>query len=108
MSYGYLGRVKRLEPIPASREILEKIEEKHGIDFAEIEELFARRHVVLKGPVDQYGERRYTSLGQAAGGRYLFVIYTVPEPGVAKVITAREMMPKERRYYRSTPSRRPK
>ncbi len=100
--------MKRLEPIPASREILEKIEENHGIDFTEIEDLFARRHLVLKGPVDQYGERRYTSLGQGTAGRYLLVIYTVPEPGVAKVITARDMMPKERRYYRDTLGRRPR
>ena len=98
--------MKLLEPIPASPEILEKIEEKHGIDFSEVEELFSRKHLVLKGPVDQYGERRYTSLGQAAAGRYLFVIYTIPEPGVAKVITAREMMPQERRFYLKNPSRR--
>lgn len=101
--------MRRLEPRPASPEILEKILEKHGIDFAEIEELFIRRHVVLKGPVDQYGERRYTSLGQGAAGRYLFVVYTVPEPGVAKVITARDMMPKERKYYhKAQRSRRPR
>ena len=98
--------MKRLEPIPASPEILEKIEEKHGIDFSEVEDLFARKHLVLRGPVDQYGERRYASLGQAAAGRYLFVIYTIPEPGVAKVITAREMMPQERRYFLKNPIRR--
>jgi uncharacterized DUF497 family protein len=103
---GRLERVKRLEPVPASPEILEKIEEKHGIDFLEVEELFARKHLVLKGPVDQYGERRYTSLGKAAAGRYLFVIYTISQPGVAKVITAREMMPQERRYYLKNQRRR--
>ncbi len=98
--------MKRLEPVPASPEILEKIEEKHGIDFSEVEEIFARKHLILKGPVDQYGERRYTSLGQATAGRYLLVIYTIPESGVAKVITAREMMPQERRFYLKNPSRR--
>jgi uncharacterized DUF497 family protein len=95
-----------LEPVPASPEILEKIEEKHGIDFSEVEDIFTRKHLILKGPVDQYGERRYTSLGQAATGRYLLAIYTIPEPGVAKVITAREMMPRERRFYLKNPSRR--
>lgn len=98
--------MKRLEPVPASPEILKKIEEKHGIDFSEVEELFRRKHLVLMGPVDQYGERRYTSLGQAADGRYRFVIYTIPGPGVAKVITAREMMPQERRLYLKNPRRR--
>ena len=98
--------MKRLLPVPASQEILEKIEDKHAIDFSEVEELFTRKHVVLKGTVDQYGERRYASLGQAAAGRYLLVIYTIPEPGVAKVITARDMTPKERRFYLKNPSRR--
>lgn len=98
--------MKRLEPVPASQEILEKIEERHGISFDEVEEFFGRRHIVLKVPVDQYGERRYTSLGQSVAGRYLFVIYTIPEPGVAKVITARVMMPKERRYFQGHQSRR--
>ena len=101
--------MKWLAPTPASPEILQKIQERHGIDFTEIEELFARKHVVLRGSVDQYGERRYTSLGQAAAGRYPFVIYTVPGPGVAKVITARDMMLKERRYYQKVQrGRRPK
>ena|SRR5579862_7595022 len=98
--------MKRLVPVPASQEILEKIEERHGIDFSEVDELFVRKHLVLRGPLDQYGERRYTSLGQAAAGRYLLVIYTIPEPGLAKVITAREMMPQERRLYLKNPSRR--
>lgn len=98
--------MKRLEPVPASPEILGKIEEKHGIDFSEVEGLFARKHLILRGPVDQYGERRYTSLGQAAAGRYLLVVYTIPRPGVAKVITAREMMPRERQFYLKNPSRR--
>ncbi|MBI4600444.1 MAG: BrnT family toxin [Planctomycetes bacterium] len=91
--------MRRLRPIPASPEILEKIEDKHGIDFQEVEQIFAATHVVLRGPTDQYGERRYTSLGRTAGGRYLLVVYTVPQPGLAKVITARDMMPRERHYY---------
>ena len=96
----------RLTPVPASPEILDKIESRHGIESSAIEELFSRRHVVLRGPVDRYGERRFTSLGQAAGGRYLFVIYTVHEPGTAKVITAREMTPREQRFYRKSQGRR--
>ena len=91
---------RRLRPIPGSREILEKIEEKHGIDFAEVEDLFLRPHVVLRGAKDKYGQRRYTSLGKTAAGRHLMVVYAIEHRGVAKVITARNMNPRERRYYR--------
>jgi uncharacterized DUF497 family protein len=92
--------MKRLNPVPASQEILEKIEHRHGIDFREVEELFQKPHLVLRGPVDQYGERRYTSLGETTAGRHLLVVYTVQERLRAKVITAREMMSRERQYYR--------
>lgn len=100
--------MKRLRPVPASQEILEKIEEKHGIRFEEIEELFRRPHVVLRGSVDQYGERRYSSLGQTSAGRYLLVVYAGAEPGIARVITAREMMERERRFYKSASGQRRK
>jgi len=95
--------VKTVRPVPASQAILEKIEDAHGIEFSEIEELFRRPHVVLRGSLDQYAERRYVSLGQTAAGRYLMVVYTlVPETGLAKVITARDMVDRERRFYRRT------
>ena len=93
-------------PVPASQEILEKIEEKHGIGFHEIEDLFQRRHVVLRGAADRYGEVRYTSLGETGAGRYLLVVYTKPEPMVAKVITARIMTDREKRHYKGV--RRPR
>ncbi len=92
--------MKPLKPVPASQEILEKIEDKHGIYFHEVEELFLRPHVTLRSAVDRYGERRYISLGQTSAGRYIFVVYTMLEPPMAKVITAREMMDRERRYYK--------
>ena len=91
--------MKRVKPLPASQEILEKIEDKHGINFHEVQELFRRPQVALRSAKDQYGERRYVSLGQTSAGRYLFVVYTVPKPFLAKVITARDMMDRERRYY---------
>jgi uncharacterized DUF497 family protein len=101
-----MNQVRRLTPVPASREILEKIEDKHGIQFHEIEELFLRPHVVLRGPIDQYGERRYTSLGKTSSGRHLLVVYTVLKSRIAKVITGREMTDRERRYYRGITARR--
>jgi uncharacterized DUF497 family protein len=98
--------MKRLRPVPASQEILEKIEVKHGILFEEVEELLRRPHVVLRGPVDQYGERRYSSVGQTSSGRYLLVVYAGSEPGIAKVITARDMIGRERSFYKKASGKR--
>jgi uncharacterized DUF497 family protein len=100
--------VKTLVPIPASRAILEKIEDKHGIDFGEIEDLFRRPHVVLRSAIDSYGERWYVSLGRTDAGRYLFIVFAaIAKTSTAKVITARDMMERERRYYaRATVGRR--
>jgi len=99
MTFCYDPSVRRLRPYPASRAILEKIEVKHGINWSEVEELFRRNHLVLRGPTDQYGERRYSSLGESAGGRLLLVVYAIRESGRAKVITARNMIGRERKYY---------
>ena len=39
-------------------------------------------------------------LGYAISGRYLFVVYTMKEKGLARVITAMDMDEKSRRLYR--------
>ncbi len=70
--------MERLKPYPASADIKRKIE------------VFARRPVLLRGETDQHGERRYVALEQTEAGRHLMVVFTVPRPGRAKVITARE------------------
>ena len=46
------------------------------------------------------GPNRYRLYGQAAGGRYLFVILEHVEGTVYKPITARDMTDGERRNYR--------
>ena len=85
----------------ASPEILRKLEEKHRVCLEELEEVFARDPVFLRREKDQYGERRYLALGTTNSGRYLIAVFTVPEPGKAKVITARQMSGHEQRLYRS-------
>ncbi len=92
--------MRRLKPVPASPAILEKIETRHGLDFSGVEALFARPHLVLRGSEDQYGERRYTSLGQASGGRYLLVVWVHGAFHTAKIITARDMTDREKSYFR--------
>lgn len=92
--------MERLKPCPASADIERKIEEKHGISFEELEEVFERQPLLLRGETDQYGERRYVALGQTEAGRHLMVVFAVPRPGRAKVITARDMNERELKLYR--------
>jgi uncharacterized DUF497 family protein len=86
-----------LRPVPASSAIRSKIEEKHGIGWDEIESCLRRRHLVLRGRTDQYGKRRYASLGRADGDRLLMIVYVVAPPDIARVITAKDMTRAERR-----------
>lgn len=42
---------------------------------------------------------RYLVYGTTDSGRYLFIVIVVDKSGLARVITARNMMPTEKRYY---------
>lgn len=70
------------------------IELRHGIKPEEVEEIFARKYVLLKA---KYG--RYNVLGYALSGRLLSIIFEYQGKGVARVITARDMTGKEIRYF---------
>lgn len=89
-----------LRPYPASPEIERKLEEKHQIAFAEVEELFHNRPRIIRGKKDQYGEYRYTAFGQTDDSRYLMAVFIGTPPDGAKVITARDMNEHERRRSR--------
>ena len=92
--------MKKLHPYPASRAILEKIEVKHGVRWEEVEEVFSRKFRLLRTHRrDQYGEARYLALGKTHGGRYLAVFFVGVPPDQAKVLTARDMDDKERRWF---------
>lgn len=68
---------------------------KHGVRPEEVEEVcFGPKNVVLRAR-----ENRYAVLGRTAAGRYLKVIMTLPVTGRSRVITARDMTDRERRYY---------
>jgi len=87
--------VHRIESLEIDDHILEKIESKHCISFAEVEEacLSDRRHV-RRGR-----EGLYKVFSQAAAGRYLLVVL-VDLGGVNwRVATAREMTDSEKRLY---------
>jgi uncharacterized DUF497 family protein len=89
-----------LRPYPASRAILAKIEAKHGVAWNEVVEMFLFELRIHRGPRDVYGERRYRAEGRTAAGRALMAVFTVPQRGWAKVITARPLGRKGRRQMR--------
>lgn len=81
-------------------EIVEKIQEKHGVSQQEVREVFARHpwfRFVEKG--HQRGENVYVALGQTEGGRYLVVFFVYKKNGQALILSARDMTRAERRLY---------
>lgn len=75
-----------------------KSEEKHGVAAAEIEELLLGRPVVQVDPLHSQDEQRYVALGKTAGGRRLFVSFTIRRNRV-RPISARPMSRREREAY---------
>jgi uncharacterized protein len=73
--------------------------EKHRVSDPESEEvLFNRPLIVRHDPAHSDEERRFYALGEAHTGRRLFVAFTVRR-NVIRVISAREMTRRERRFY---------
>ena len=85
----------RIEALEIDDHILDKIESKHGIDFAEVEDacLSGERHV-RRGR-----DGLYKLFSRTGSGRYVLVVLADQGEGVWKVVTAREMMDAERRLY---------
>lgn len=68
---------------------------KHGISPMEVEEaVFEGKSLILKGR-----EGRYILLSQTSAGRHLTVVTAFKLQGRVKIITARDMDEKERKYY---------
>jgi uncharacterized protein len=84
------------EALEIDDHILDKIESRHGVTFAEVHEacLAEERHV-RRGR-----EGLYKLFSQSAAGRYLLVVLANSGTGVWRVVTAREMTQEERRLYR--------
>ncbi len=86
---------------PASWAILNKIESKHGIRWAEVNEVFGGRPRIRRILArDQYGQNRYKALGTTGSGRYLTVVFVREHPEALKVITARPMDMAEKREFK--------
>lgn len=85
----------RIEALEIDDHILEKIESKHRISFAEVEEacLSDRRHI-RRGK-----EGLYKLFSQTAAGRYVLVVLVNLGGSDWKIVTAREMTDSERQLY---------
>ena len=68
---------------------------RHNVTPEEVEETCFNDPLILKARGN-----RYLALGRAESGRYLTIVFEVKFGGIARVITARDMMDRERRYYR--------
>lgn len=86
----------RIEALEIDEHILDKIESRHGVAFAEVEEAChsESRHV-RRGR-----EGLYKLYGATEAGRYLLVVLANRGEGVFKIVTARDLTQQERRLYR--------
>jgi uncharacterized protein len=71
---------------------------KHQIDFSDAARIFEGSVLERVDARRDYGEDRYTAIGEAAG-RELFVVYTI-RAGNRRIISARKANRDEREAYR--------
>ena len=85
----------RIEALKIDDHILEKLEAKHGVSFAEVEEacLSEKRHI-RRGR-----EGLYKVFSQTASGRHILVVLVNLGGGKWRIVTARQMTDGERRLY---------
>jgi uncharacterized DUF497 family protein len=80
--------------------VVEKIEVKHQVSSAEVEEMLSSRPKVRKMKKGHFrGEDVYRALGRTVSGRYLAVFFIHKQTGEALILSARDMDNKERRSY---------
>ncbi len=89
-----------LEEIIWLEQFVDKIESKHGVKTAEVEEVLCSRPYALHAEKGQVpGEDLYAAYGQTDAGRYLVVFFIDKGRATALPISARDMKPKERKFY---------
>lgn len=81
-------------------EIIDKIESKHNVTQAEVEEVFAGSPKIKRMLRGRFrGEDVYRALGQTQAGRYLTVFFIQKITGEALILSARDMDKKEKKNY---------
>jgi hypothetical protein len=83
-------------------EVIDKIENKHGVSVEEAEEIFKPGTIYRRGPrgKKRQGEDVYKAYGQTEAGRYLFVAFIYKLDHRALILSARDMDENERDLYR--------
>ena len=76
--------------------------ERHRVSASECEQLFFNRPLIaMPDPMHSISESGFYALGQSDDGRRLFVVFTVRNQ-LIRVISARDMSPKERKAYKAS------
>jgi len=71
---------------------------KHGIDLADVEEVFHDRNALTIEDRD-HDEQRFVTIGDDGVGRILVVCYTYRGETTIRIISARKAKPHERKDY---------
>ena len=83
----------------------EKNRIRHGVSRAECEQVFFNRPwLVFEDRAHSFEEDRYYALGSTDRGRLLFVVFTL-RGELIRLISARDMTPRERRRFRQAEAR---
>lgn len=80
--------------------VIEKIESKHNVSPAEVEQVLGNKpHIrkMIKGRFQN--EFVYRAMGQTDTGRHLTIFFILKQPKSALILSARAMDKKERRSY---------
>jgi uncharacterized DUF497 family protein len=83
-------------PLIWTQAVVDKIWQKHRVTPEEVEEvIYNNKPICHKGTSSSY-----CIYGQAISGRYLFIVIMKKGKGALyKIVTARQMQDKEKRYY---------
>lgn len=90
----------QLKEIIWYKQFVDKIIRKHNVSVEEVEEALFSNPVfrkVQRGKVK--GEDAYIAYSRTFEGRYLFIVFIYKLNNTGIVISARDMTPRERRYY---------
>lgn len=68
---------------------------KHNVTLDEAEEVFLAKYFLRKTHSGRYG-----AYGQSFNGRYLFIVFEKLKGNAIRVIAARDMVNKEKKFYR--------
>lgn len=71
---------------------------KHGLDFADAEEVFRGVLLAESDTREDYGEKRWVGLGQI-GGRIVKIVFSERDPETIRIISLRKATRHERKEY---------